>query len=132
MAHINESWVIPTYKGIQYHNYLISSEGRLVSKAVYKGKSISKPLFDEYRLVQPAKQNRGYIEVYPYGPGGKRTYILLHRLVWNSFVGEIDSQYVIDHRNAEKLDNRLSNLQLLTRSQNITKYHRVDKLNAKK
>ena len=123
-----EQWVIPTYNGIEYSNYLISNLGRLVSKSIYNGNSQSKPLFGEYRLVKPAKQNRGYDEVYPYGPGGKRTYILLHRLVWSSFIDVIPSPFVIDHKNADKKDNRLINLQMITRSENITKYHRVDKL----
>lgn len=123
-----EKWVIPTYNGIEYQNYLISNLGRLVSKAVYSGKSQSKPIFGEYRIVKPAKQNRGYSEVYPYGPGGKRKYILLHRLVWSSFNDEIPNTFVIDHKNADKKDNRLINLQMITRSENILKYHRVDKL----
>lgn len=124
----NERWVIPTYNGIEYQNYLISDLGRLVSKAVYHGNSISAPIFGEYRLIQTAKQNRGYNEVYPYGPGGKRKYILLHRLVWSSFVGDIQKGYVIDHKNADKKDNRLINLQMLTYSENMLKHHRVDKL----
>ena len=55
-------------------------------------------------------------------------YILLHRLVWSSFIDVIPSPFVIDHKNADKKDNRLINLQMITRSENITKYHRVDKL----
>lgn len=124
----DEKWVIPTYNGIEYSNYLISNLGRLVSKSIYNGKSQSKPLFGDYRLVKPAKQNRGYDEVYPYTPDGKRTYILLHRLVWSSFIDVIPSSYVIDHKNADKKDNRLINLQMITRSENITKYHTIDKL----
>ena len=131
MTQQNETWVVPTYNGIEFTNYLISNFGKLVSQSVYKGKSKSKPLFGNYRLIQSANQNRGYIEVYPYAQG-VRYYILLHRLVWTSFMGEIDGSVVIDHRNNEKHDCRLANLQLLTKKANSEKYHRVDKLNKKK
>ena len=131
MTQQNETWVVPTYNGIEFTNYLISNFGKLVSQSVYKGKSKAKPLFGNYRLMQSANQNRGYIEVYPYAQG-VRYYILLHRLVWSSFMGDIKPSVVIDHRNNEKCDNRLSNLQLLTRKENTEKWHKVDKLKLKK
>jgi hypothetical protein len=127
MTEQNETWVVPTYNGIQFTNYLISNLGRLVSQAVYSGKSKSQPIFGNYRLIQSANQNRGYIEVYPYALG-KRYYLLLHRLVWSSFMGDINDKVVIDHRNNEKHDNRLSNLQLLTKKANTQKWHRIDKI----
>jgi hypothetical protein len=128
-----ETWLVPTYNGIQFTNYLISNLGRLVSQSVHHGnsKSKSKPIFGNYRLIVPSNQNRGYIEVNPYSQG-KRYYILLHRLVWSSFMGDIKPSVVIDHRNNEKCDNRLSNLQLLTRKENTEKWHKVDKLKLKK
>jgi hypothetical protein len=47
-------------------------------------------------------------------------------------MGDIKPSVVIDHRNNEKCDNRLSNLQLLTRKENTEKWHKVDKLKLKK
>ena len=128
-----ETWLVPTYNGIQFTNYLISNLGRLVSQSIHHGnsKSKAKPIFGNYRLIVPSNQNRGYIEVNPYSQG-KRYYILLHRLVWSSFMGDIKPSVVIDHRNNEKCDNRLSNLQLLTRKENTEKWHKVDKLKLKK
>lgn len=131
MAQQNETWVVPHYNGIQFTSYLISNLGNLVSQSIHKGKSKSKPVFGNYRPIVSANQNRGYIEVYPYSHG-KRYYILLHRLVWTSFMGDIDNSVVIDHRNNDKHDNRLSNLQLLTRKENSKKWHRVDKLKLNK
>ena len=128
-----ETWLVPTYNGIQFTNYLISNLGRLVSQSIHHGnsKSKGKPIFGNYRLIVPSNQNRGYIEVNPYSQG-KRYYILLHRLVWSSFMGDIKPSVVIDHRNNVKEDNRLSNLQLLTRKENTEKWHKVDKLKLKK
>jgi hypothetical protein len=127
----DETWVVPTYNGIEFTNYLISNLGRLVSQSVYKGKSKSKAIFGNYRPIVSVNQNRGYIEVYPYSQG-KRYYLLLHRLVWSSFMGDIDTSVVIDHRNNHKHDNRLANLQLLTKKANTQKWFRIDKLNKNK
>jgi uncharacterized protein YerC len=44
-----------------------------------------------------------------------------HRLIWTAFNGEIPDDLVIDHINADKTDNRLDNLQLLTVSENSLK-----------
>ena len=44
---------------------------------------------------------------------------------------ESDDNFIIDHINADKKDNRLVNLQCITRSENLLKHHRVDKLKTK-
>lgn len=52
---------------------------------------------------------------------GKTKNFSVHRLVWESFNGKTDLQ--IDHINAIKIDNALSNLQALSNRQNIIKYY---------
>jgi len=48
---------------------------------------------------------------------------LVHRLVWETFNGEIPKGYEIDHINAVRDDNRLENLQLLSHLDNMRKAH---------
>jgi hypothetical protein len=126
-----EKWVVPTYKGIEYNNYLISNLGRVATNQSSPKNLKKEILFGNYKLIETVPQNRGYIEVYPYTDEKVRKYILLHRLVWESFICEIPTNFVIDHKNANKVDNRLTNLQLITRSENSFKYHRKDKLKNK-
>lgn len=55
----------------------------------------------------------GYVQI---GISGKRYYA--HRLAWLYVFGEIPIGD-IDHKNGEKSDNRIANLRIATRSQNI-------------
>jgi hypothetical protein len=122
-----EKWVIPTYKGIEFNNYLISNLGRIATNQLSPKNLKKETIFGNYKLMETVPQNRGYVEVYPYTNDKVRKYILLHRLVWESFICEIPKEFVIDHKNANKIDNRLANLQLITHSENILKYHKKDK-----
>ena len=48
---------------------------------------------------------------------------LAHRIVYETFCGEIPEGFEIDHINAVRDDNRLENLQLLTHLDNMRKAH---------
>lgn len=43
----------------------------------------------------------------------------IHRLVWEAFHGAIPPGFEVNHRNGDKTDNRLENLELVTRSENM-------------
>lgn len=43
----------------------------------------------------------------------------VHRLVWDAFHGPIPASVEVNHRNGDKNDSRLENLELVTRSQNM-------------
>ena len=126
-----ERWTPLQYNGEELGNYLISNFGRVVTSAVNRN-STKPELFKGYRLLATKITNRGYTQVFPYLNSTTRIYISVHRAVWESFVGEIPTGLVIDHKNNNKNDNRLVNLQLLTKKHNSLKYHRKDKLKQKK
>lgn len=46
-----------------------------------------------------------------------------HRMVWEAANGPIPPRHVIHHRNGNKLDNRLENLELMTREQHRRHHH---------
>ena len=110
-----------------YPDYYVSDMGNVYSTRVSRRRNPNGKL---YKLSLWDKHPSGYINAGLYNqPGIKnKTYFRLHRLVWQTFNGEITEGMDVDHRNGNKQDNRLSNLQLLTRKQNIIKYHKIDKL----
>ena len=66
------------------------------------------------------KANKGYIELKCNGKDFQA-----HRVVWEMFNGKIPEGLQIDHINGVRDDNRIENLQCITRTQNT---QRADKL----
>jgi len=50
---------------------------------------------------------------------GKRIYACAHRLVWHFFNGQIPDGMCINHKNGIKTDNRPSNLEIVSYSENM-------------
>jgi hypothetical protein len=60
---------------------------------------------------------------------GKYTKVAVHRAMWEAFVGPIPEGMEINHKNLDRADNRLENLELLTHRENIQ--HAIDAYKAK-
>ena len=54
---------------------------------------------------------------------GKLYSRLIHRLVYEAWNGKIDEDLTIDHIDENKKNNKLENLQIMTRSENVLKFH---------
>lgn len=85
-------------------NYLVSNLGRV--KHSYYGK-----------ILKPTINDKGYYSVKLYEPNKVET-ISVHRLVARSFLNICD--FEVNHINANKEDNRLVNLELVTRKENLS------------
>ncbi len=109
-------------KPIKYHGYYATTSGKILSVKIRgkRGKiDYNKPFELKYK-----KDKDGYLEVcLSIVDKGvhKRKYCRVHRLVWETFNGDIENNLTIDHINNEPSDNRLVNLQLLTKELNTSK-----------
>lgn len=100
---------IPGFEGL----YEISDEGHVVRISTHgrNPKSIRRP-------VRPHKKPEGYLAIDIQRDQIRlRSYV--HRVVWEAFRGPIPSGLEINHRDGNRLNNRLDNLELVTRSANM-------------
>ena len=98
-----EIWVVVP----EYEDYQVSSFGRV--KSIKFGKEI---------ILKSRLATNGYLSVILY-KGSKPKTIRVHRLVWSSFNGPIPDGYEINHIDENKQNNRLDNLNLMTRRENV-------------
>ena len=87
-----------------FPDYSVSTNGKIKSNKTGK-------VLKTFINTRGYEQITLYKEKKKYGP-------IVHRLVLESFVGEIDKQMVPNHIDGDKLNNNLSNLEIVTISQN--------------
>jgi hypothetical protein len=77
-----------------------------------------------HRPVKPSADSKHYMKVM-LCRNGKYTGTLVHRAVWQAFNGPIEGRLEINHKNLDRADNRLENLELLTHKENVQHAHNI-------
>lgn len=98
------------YKKINgFESYLIDKYGNVYSKYT---KTLKKGFINSsgYNCIFLSKKGKLYNK-------------LIHRLVYETWKGKIKKNMTVDHIDENKNNNYLDNLQLLTRSDNVLKFH---------
>jgi len=100
-----------------YDNYTINEQGEVFSH-----------MWGKLRKLKPqaaSQSKKKYYQIRLFSNENKKCKLqYVHRLVWQAFRGEIPKGLEIDHMDGNTSNNFLSNLQLLTRRDNINKYQR--------
>ena len=80
----------------------------------------------ELRILKPRKHPSGYLYIGLYVGERKqktRLWRRLHRVVYEAYAGKIPVGYEIDHISGDKHNNDITNLRLVTRSENMLAMH---------
>lgn len=105
---IKEEWKVLDFIG--YYNYAISNWGRV--------KSLNYKRTGKERLLRTVKDRKGYLRVV-ICKDGKRKCLQVHRLVAMAFLPNPDNLPEVNHKNEDKTDNRVENLEFCTHKYNI-------------
>ena len=97
-----------------YDNYYIYEDGRVLN---IKSKRFLKFNYNN---------NNGYCRVELCDNNKKRKKFFIHRLVYETFKGQIPVKLQVDHVNGIRDDNRLINLRLLTPKENSQNRHNLE------
>lgn len=106
----------------EFPNYIVSSYGIV--------KSLGNNKTRKEKILKPKKMENGYLRVVLHKNGEKK-YFQVHRLVYETFVGEIPDGMQCNHINEIKSDNRLENLNLMTPKENANWGTRNERISEK-
>lgn len=101
-------------------NYSVSSEGRVRSNGLLKGKN------SKVRILKTEMSKKGYLRV-GLVKDGKQKHYLVHRLVAIAFLDNPNNLPDVNHKNECKTDNRLINLEWMSRRDNMNYGDRTKK-----
>ena len=93
------------WRATSLEGYLVSADGRVWSLRTH-------------RVLRHGINRPGYCYVNPRVDGRQKP-TAVHRLVAESFLGDLPDQAVVDHINGNKQDNRITNLRIVSRTDNI-------------
>lgn len=129
---IKEIWQdIPDYLGL----YKVSNFGRVQSLARYVPRKNGQMGFVPERELKPGTDRHGYKNVVLSKNGTHKTFTI-HKLVALAFIPNPEQLPEIDHKDGTRTNNRVENLQWVTRKQNannpISKYRYSEMAKARK
>ncbi len=108
-------------------NYEVSSRGRVRSKQRVVMRSHGIPRRVRERIMKPAATPRGYWFVSLY-EGGKSKQAYLHRLVAEAFIGPCPAGIQVNHKDLNKANNVVGNLEYVTPQENMAHAHEAGRL----
>jgi len=105
-----------------FDDYYISPDGTIYSTKYSKRYNHEGKL----RLLKPRTHPSGYLYAGLFkgvGSSKQRLWRRVHRLVVESFIGPIPDGLEVNHKDLNKHNNNVDNLEIVTRKQNIIHFH---------
>lgn len=110
-----------------YSNYMVSNESRVKSLGHYQywyrwGKKLRR--FHKGKILKPIKTKIGYSQVGLTNDEGISKCFHIHRLVVKAFIPNLKNKPQVNHKDGDKTNNNLSNLEWVTLSEQM--HHAYD------
>lgn len=117
-------------KGFE-NRYLVSNLGRVIglSREVSIGKN-KRTIYTRFLNLTPHK-NTQYVRVILYNDSGDKT-MLVHRLVAEAFIPNPENKSIVDHIDADRTNNKVSNLRWVTTKENMNNENYLNYLKTRK
>ena len=111
-----------------YKNYLVSSWGNVYRTRLVEVDDLYMHQFvlEDFIKLNPEETKKGYLRVDLYDENGKRKHFKVHRLVAQAFIENPDGKPQVNHKDGNKHNNSVTNLEWVTDSEN--KDHRKELL----
>lgn len=103
----------------QYPMYSVSTTGRIMKNSSRK-------------IMKPSKKQNGYMQINLFTSDGRRKKELVHRLVALTFIPNKEGLPEVNHIDGVRDNNALSNLEWVTRKENVNKSAATKKIRVKK
>ena len=111
-----------------FPKYAISNYGNI--KSLYWQNNVNGELYPREKLLTSIKKNSGYLKVNlhnnEYKGRGKGCECLIHRLVAEAFLKNPKNLSEINHKDGNKENNKVSNLEWCTRRENVLHSYKLD------
>ena len=114
---------IKGYEGL----YQVSDQGRVKSLERKVRHWSGGERIQKERILKPKIDRDGYLQLNLYA-GGKRKWLLVHRIVCEAFHKNHDNKPQVNHINENKTDNRACNLEWCTCKENINHGSRTERV----
>ena len=112
------------YELKRYKGYFISKDGEILTTYVI-GSKTRRCDYNNPRIKQIKENAAGY-KIVDLRHSNNGRWETIHRLLYETFIGEIPKGYVVDHIDSNRQNCSLNNLRLLTQSDNVKR--KIDNL----
>lgn len=113
MHKLNDACLV-SWKSIEgYEQYQVNNLGQIRRKN---------------KILKPIKSRNGYLHIFLYS-NGKAKQVLVHRIVAKAFIKQVNNSKEINHKDGNKENNSVDNLEWCTRKQNVQHFLDANKLN---
>jgi hypothetical protein len=102
-----------------FDDYYVSADGTIYTTKYSKRYNHT----GELKILKPRTHPSGYLYVGLFKSPKERLWRRVHRVVVEAYIGIIPDGLEVNHKDRNKHNNDVSNLEIVTRRQNIIHYH---------